>query len=87
MVVDAQTHEKTNFRVTHGKNNLKLGFRETGMNRLYRNEVLEQLPKAVLEESLVSMAEHVGKMFFEELNIEQEGGRNNKRWVTRDAIS
>lgn len=54
------------------KNNLKSGFRKTGIFPLDKTKVLQRLPKAVLEESLGLMIDHVGEVFIEELNKRRE---------------
>lgn len=54
------------------KNNLKSGFRKTGIFPLDKTKVLQRLPKAVLQESLGLMIDHVGEVFIEELNKRRE---------------
>ena len=52
--------------------NLKSGFRKTGIFPLNRQEVLQRLPKAILEQSLGSLTCEVGEVFLEELNKKRE---------------
>ncbi|KAG0443008.1 hypothetical protein HPB47_015390 [Ixodes persulcatus] len=64
------------------KTNLKSGFRKTGISPLDKTEVLQRLPKSVLEESLKSMTDVVGDVFLEELNKKRKevtGKRATKR--------
>lgn len=64
------------------KTNLKSGFRKTGIFPLDKTEVLQRLPKSVLEESLKSMTDVVGDVFLEELNKKRKevtGKRATKR--------
>ncbi|XP_046988993.1 uncharacterized protein LOC124594667 [Schistocerca americana] len=52
--------------------NLQSGFRKTGIFPLNKMEVLQRLPKAVLEESLQSLSGVVGEIFIEELQKKRE---------------
>lgn len=52
--------------------NLKSGFRKTGIFPLGKTQVLQRLPKSVLEESLESMKDVVSDVFLDQLNKKRE---------------
>lgn len=58
--------------------NLKSGFRKTGIYPLNKMEVLQRLPEAVLDSSLGSMRECVSDVFIEELRKRREDATRSR---------